>query len=253
MSKMSRILVAQELLSRKHCSCVHSKKKCGHHRPSALFAGASLADIPRASLTIPPALLGVLIDSADGFLEGSLLFSAIDFSTSCSTAGVVAPGESSSRMSPRSLMKTQRAKQRAFKGAQKMKTALLALVYALAIASWSWTLNVERSGAANVLFATYERCSGKEPRSTFARIAEETARPTAPPELRKKLRLEVTTALCIFGVCACSATSVGWKTIPVPIPMRIRKKDSKPTCKFLFARMRRPDPQSQIPNPPHSR
>lgn len=136
-STAQKVSVSQKLLSREYYRYInHTRQDC-HHRPGDLSSGASLAVTPRASLVVPPVLPGTIVDSAEGLLDGSLLFSEFDFSTSCSTAGVVVPGESSSRISPRSLTNTQRARQRAFKGAQKMNTALLALAYALAIASWS--------------------------------------------------------------------------------------------------------------------
>lgn len=66
--------------------------------------------------------------------------------------------------------------------------------------------NVERSGAANVLSATEASLSGSEPFKTFAKMAEDTARPTAPPEERMKFRFDVTTARCALLQWACSAT-----------------------------------------------
>ena len=80
-----------------------------------------------------------------------------------------------------------------------MKTALLADVYAALMVTRSAAEYPVRLGGAKVLFATSAKCGGNDPFNTFARIAEETAKPTAAPELRRKLRFEVMTARCAFG------------------------------------------------------
>lgn len=84
-------------------------------------------------------------------------------------------------------------------GRQKMKTARLASAYASAIAFLSNSEYLLKSGAAKVLSAIDCSLVGRDALRTLDKIAEETANPTAPPELRRKLRLDVTTARCALG------------------------------------------------------
>lgn len=68
----------------------------------------------------------------------------------------------------------------------------------------------------------YEYSVGSVARSRAWSTAADTARPQAPPALRKKFRFEMMTALRDLGECAWSATSVGWKMQPTPTPIRRR-------------------------------
>ena len=56
--------------------------------------------------------------------------------------------------------------------------------------------------AVDVLLATPMRCGGSESFKTFERMADDTARPRAPPAFRRKLRFDVITAPWALGQCA---------------------------------------------------
>lgn len=120
---------------------------------------------------------------------------------------------------PRSAMNTHIIKQSPMIGVIEIKTVRLASANA--------ALNWRVSAADRSSGMSYDDCTsdwsglGSALRKADCMIWLEEANPTAPPNARRKLRLEMTTARSALVECAWRAMRHGWKTLPTPMPRMI--------------------------------
>lgn len=160
----------------------------------------------------------------------------------CSASASTSPG-SFGLSNPRSLINTHPTRHTAINGVCRINTARDAFIYASNIPSQSAaTGTLPLGGTAYVRCASCLYPAGKLLCSVACRTAAETASPTAPPMQRKKFLLEITTARWDLVQCAWSATRLGWKVKPTPVPMRMRIMAMTPRLVVREKRIVRPEP-----------
>lgn len=104
------------------------------------------------------------------------------------------------------------------RGTSMMKTARLAAMYAFCTSTTCLAL----CGSEYVELARCAYSAGSVARNRACSTAADTARPHAPPALRKKLRLAMMTARRDLGEWACVAIMLGCSEKPIPMPMTMR-------------------------------